>query len=440
MPNKVDYDVAIVGGGMVGSMLAALLARHTSLKVAVLEQQAPEPFEPGSNPDYDIRVSALSIATQRMFENADAWQGVTSRRACAYRQMLVWDGEEQGQTHFKAEDIGVEALGHIVENRVVQLALLDCVHQSANVDYLCPANVLRYTVRNEHVSVVLSTAEHNADDNPDSDRESPASERRITTRLLVGADGARSSIRELAGITMSTEAYDHHALVASVQTEAAQQDITWQRFLPTGPQALLPLCGSQASLVWYNTAEQIKTLKGLNDEQLIQALHDEFPERLGRILSINTRGSFPIMKAHAERYISDRVALIGDAAHTVHPLAGQGVNLGMLDAAALADLIMAADEADTDIGARRLLRRYERWRRAENEVMMSVLDGFYHAFAPQPGLVRKLRSAALSLADNAGPVKHEVMRYAMGTRGHLPKLAKYTGKGEQTGRVREHST
>ena len=425
--SELDYDVAIVGGGMVGSMLAALLARHTRLKIAVLEQRAPEPFVPGSDPDYDIRVSALSIATQRMFENAGAWNGVTSRRACCYRQMLVWDGEERGETHFKAEDIGVEALGHIVENRVVQLALLDRVHEAANVDYLCPATVLRYKVRNEHIAVVLDTS----DQYIDGDENSAPVERRITTRLLIGADGARSSVRELAGIEMKFRAYEHHALVLSVQTEAPQQDITWQRFMPTGPQALLPLCGSQASLVWYHSADEIKAWNGLSDEQLLQALHEQFPERLGRIVSINARGSFPITKAHAERYVSDRVALIGDAAHTVHPLAGQGVNLGMLDAAALADLIIAAHEADTDIGARRLLRRYERWRRTENDIMMSVLDGFYHAFSPQPGPVRKLRSAAMSLANNAGPVKHEVMRYAMGTRGQLPKLARSARKAQQ---------
>lgn len=416
MNTGADYDVVIVGGGMVGSMLAALLARHTDLKLAVLEQLEPDPFVAGTNPRYDVRVSALSVATQRMFESVDAWQGILDRRACLYRQMLVWDGEESGQTLFKAEDIGAPALGHIVENRVVQLALLDCLKSADNVDYLCPMHLQNFQSSVDHLSLDISGGIP-ADDNSSSTRT-------ITTRLLVGADGARSSVRQLAGIEMQHDAYEHHALVATIETASPQQDITWQRFMPTGPQAFLPLCGSRASMVWYHTAEEVSRLIALDDGEFATAMTANFPERLGGIASITQRGSFPIVKAHAKTYIADRMALIGDAAHTVHPLAGQGVNLGMLDAASLAQLIVDASEAGKDIGAHRLLRRYERWRRGDNAIMISILDGFYHAFAPQPAPVRKLRSAALSIADSAGPLKHFIMRYAMGTEGDLPRYAR----------------
>lgn len=409
-----EYDVTIVGGGMVGSMLAALLCQHSRLRIAVLEQRPPAPFALNTEPDYDIRVSALSIATQQMFERVGAWQGVLDRRACEYREMLVWDGEESGKTHFKAEEIGVKALGHIVENRVVQLALLDCVQQAENVDYLCPAKIVSFQPSAGQLDVQIMTG----------GSESASEQQTLHTRLLIGADGAQSSVRELAGIDMQRDDYEHHALVASIETDIPQQAITWQRFMPTGPQAFLPLCGHRASMVWYHNADEISRLKSLSDDELASAMMAHFPERLGSIRKICAKGSFPIVKAHAHSYIADRVALVGDAAHTVHPLAGQGVNLGMLDAASLAELIVDANSAEGDIGSRRLLRRYERWRRSDNAIMINVLDGFYHAFKPQPAPFRKARSLALSAADNAGPLKHSVMRYAMGTGADLPRFAR----------------
>lgn len=406
-----DYDVIIVGGGMVGSMLAAALAtRKTTgpaLSVALLENREPEPFAPGSTPDYDIRVSALSAATQNMFENVGAWQGILDRRACPYREMLVWDGEAEGRTHFKSSEVGMSELGHIVENRVMQLALLDRLKSLDNIDYLCPVSLVGYTTTNEGVLCELSEG------------YAP-----IKARLLVGADGAQSTVRTLAGIDIEREAYPQHALVATIKTCLPQQDITWQRFQPTGPEAFLPLCGSYASMVWYHDEDEVKRLRALSDDDFIQAMQDAFPEELGGIDRIVERGSFPIAKAHAQHYIADRVALIGDAAHTVHPLAGQGVNLGMLDAAALADVVFTARSGGYDFGSRRQLRKYERWRRGENSIMISILDGFYHAFKPQPTTVQKLRSAALNVADGAGPLKRFVMHYALGTAGQLPLLAK----------------
>lgn len=406
-----EYDVVIVGGGMVGSMLAAALANanptKSSLRIAVLENMQPAPFAPGSNPPYDIRVSALSGASQNMFRNVGAWDGILSRRACPYREMLVWDGEADGRTHFNASDVDLPELGHIVENRVMQLALLDCLMIADNIDYLCPARLKSYTLTEQRITCEL-------DDGLDP----------ITTRLLVGADGAQSTVRRLAKIAMERTPYPQHALVATVKTQLPQQAITWQRFQPTGPEALLPLCGSYASMVWYHTEEEVKRLRALSDAEFINAMESAFPAELGRIDSIVERSGFPIAKAHAERYIAERVALIGDAAHTVHPLAGQGVNLGLLDAAALAETILAAHAAGVDPGNRRRLRQYERWRRGENTMMISVLDGFYHAFKPQPEYVKKIRSIALNMADNGGPLKRFIMRYALGSMGHTPTLAK----------------
>lgn len=408
-----DYDVLIVGGGMVGSMLAAALAQSENLRLAVLEQSEPAAFEPGSSPEYDMRVSALSIATQRMLENVGAWPGIISRRACPYREMLVWDGEEGGRTHFKSSEIGATELGHIVENRVLQLALLDRIKAASSVDYICPAQLESVSHLSDRLVCTVK-----------SESAARAVPGTISTRLLVGADGARSKVRDLAGIGCKKHVYPQQALVATIETELPQQEITWQRFTPTGPQAFLPLCGSRASMVWYHTVQEVERLKESDDEEFRMAVQANFPDQLGGIRKILMRGSFPIARAHADTYIAERIALIGDAAHTVHPLAGQGVNLGMLDAAALADVVLHASKVSRDIGSTRTLRRYERWRKGDNAMMISILDGFYHAFKPQPKPVREIRSRALTFADQAGLLKRLVMRTAMGLGSDLPKLAR----------------
>ncbi len=212
--------------------------------------------------------------------------------------------------------------------------------------------------------------------------------------------------------------------MATVATRAGQQAITWQRFVPSGPEALLPLTGARASLVWYNTPDEVARLLALDDDAFRVELLERFPAELGGVDAILERGSFPISRAHARRYFSGRSVLIGDAAHTVHPLAGQGVNLGMLDAGALADVIADALARGHDIAGERTLRRYERWRRSENELMIRVLDGFHHAFRTQPEPLRRIRSALLDLGDVLIPVKHRMMRHAMGVSGDLPRLAR----------------
>jgi len=391
---------------MVGSMLAAALAQEPKLKIGLLEAAAPEPFQPGTDPQYDIRVSALSVATQRMLENVGAWSGITQRRACPYAQMAVWDGESGGKVQFDADAVGAKALGHIVENRVLQLALFDTLSTLENVDVLCPARLDRYQVRGDEVEVRLESG------------------LTLKSRLLVGADGARSSVRRLAQIEVQQSRYEQHALVASIRTEMPQQNITWQRFMPSGPQAFLPLCGARASMVWYHSKQEIERLIGLDDATFSTAMMQEFPQQLGQIESVIERASFPIAKAHAQSYIAERVALIGDAAHTVHPLAGQGVNLGMLDAAVLCEVILDAHDKGADLASRRCLRRYERWRRGENSLMINALDGIHQAFLPRPLPLRQARGVALQFADRAGPFKRFLMRYAMGTEGRLPALAR----------------
>lgn len=401
---------------MVGGLLAAALARPdahglsastTPLRIIVIDTSSPAAFEPGTDPAYDLRVSALSIASRRMLEAVNAWEGIASRRVCPYRDLSVWDGEANGRTDFRARDAGVSTLGYIVENRVLQLSLWDCLQQLPNVECLCPAS--------------LDSIE--PDDNGVVIKLSGASKSKLRARLVVGADGARSSVRQQSGISVTAHSYDQHALVANVTTSLPQQQITWQRFVPTGPQAMLPLCGSRASLVWYHTEDEVARLSAVNDASFIEELMASFPQELGGIESVEARASFPISKAHAHSYTANRVALAGDAAHTVHPLAGQGVNLGLLDAGALAEVLLKAHIKGRDLGAPQVLARYERWRRGNNALMIQSLDTIYKVFTPQPVWFQQFRSAGLNTVNQITPLRNRLMRHAMGTEGDLPRLA-----------------
>lgn len=409
--SELEFDLVIVGGGMVGSMLCAALAnvqtQHAEpFNVCVLEDRLPEPFTPGSDPQYDLRVSALSMASQHMLQRVGAWEGIVSRRCCKYKRLSVWDGERAGRTNFNASDIHADHLGHIVENRVLQLALQDVIATLSNVTVMSPARLSRYRQTQSGVRVMLEDG------------------RSITAKLIVGADGANSLVRRQTGISMDKKVYPQHALVATINTALPQQDITWQRFVPSGPQAFLPLCGHQGSIVWYHTEDEIARLSTLDEAAFVELLQDTFPDELGEVLSVQARGSFPITKAHAKNYVADRVALVGDAAHTVHPLAGQGVNIGLLDAAALAQVLVEARKKGRDFGHEASLRRYQRWRYGENQLMITALDSIYEAFKPRAAIVQHIRSASLNLVDRVDPIKHRVMRHAMGVTGDLPAIAK----------------
>jgi len=397
------YDIVVVGGGMVGSMLAAALG-HTDMSIAVLESRAPEPFDPHAI--HDLRVSALSLASERMLAAVGAWHRIKAMRACPYTRMQVWDHEAGGETHFYSGDLGYTHLGHIVENRVLQLALKQCLERLERIDYLCPATLVSFRLSDDYVELVLS-------DNT-----------KLKARLVVGADGANSKVRDLAGIGYETFAYPQNALVATIETLLPQQSTTWQRFLPTGPQAFLPLSGPHASMVWYHSPDEISRLKALPEHSFCAEMEAAFPACLGKIQALLGRGSFALMRSHAAQYVKPRVAIIGDAAHSVHPLAGQGVNLGLLDAAVLAEVIIQGRTKYNDVGDENHLRRYERWRRIENSVMITALDAFYHAFKPQPRPLRRIRSVVMNAANQIQPLKNLVAAYAMGVRGDLPELAK----------------
>nr|WP_199067101.1 FAD-dependent monooxygenase [Chromobacterium sp. ASV5] len=386
-------DIVIVGGGMVGSSLAAALSGQ-GFSVCVLEQSPIAPFAPAQPPD--LRVSAISPASAAFLAGIGAWDKILAMRATPYRRMQVWEGDAEQGTLFCADEAGVAELGHIVENRIVQLAATAALLEKGDIDYRCPAGIAHIAYRPQASLLTLADGSQ------------------LQARLLVAADGARSQVRDAAGIGITSWDYPMHALVASCRMDYGQQDITWQRFTADGPQAFLPLAGDTASLVWYQRPEEVKRLLSLPDAELIVAFSREFPRRLGGIREILARGSFPLTRRHAQSYYKDGVALAGDAAHTIHPLAGQGVNLGFQDAARLAETLIAARARGEDWAGVKTLARYQRARKPANLAMQSGMDAFCYGFANDIAPLKMLRGLGLRLADKAGPLKREVIRYALG--------------------------
>ncbi|CDH43457.1 UbiH/UbiF/VisC/COQ6 family ubiquinone biosynthesis hydroxylase [Candidatus Contendibacter odensensis] len=405
--NSMDYDLIIAGGGMVGSALACALGQ-SDLKIALLEGLPLERIRPGDN--LDARVSAISRASQRIFAAVGAWDGMTAWRVSPFREMRVWDATGSGQIHFDSATIGEPLLGWIIENRVIQHALLERARQLPTVDLLCPAAL-------EAVQALDNNCW----------RVQLNDERVFTTRLLVGADGAQSKVRQWANIDTGGWNYDQSAVVANVRSTESHQETAWQRFLPTGPLAFLPLHDGRCSIVWATAPEQADALLALDNAAFADALTAAFDRRLGTIVDVGPRAAFPLRLQHAHAYVKPGIALIGDAAHVVHPLAGQGVNLGLLDAATLAEVLLDAITTGHDIGSLRVLRRYERWRKGDNLLMMAMMDGFKRLFGASLPPVQLLRNLGLSLTNATGPLKNLIACRAMGLEGDLPRLARGVG-------------
>ena len=396
------YDVVIAGGGMVGAALACALGGSV-LRVAVLE--GAQPSLPGPEPD--LRVSAISRASQRIFQAVGAWQSIVGQRVAPYREMRVWDAAGPGHIHFDSAAIGEPLLGWIIENRIIQTVLLERAGEFDNITLYCPAVLeLIGDEREQHIHLQLADG------------------RSCYTRLLVGADGANSKVRHLAGIATSGWSYQQQGLVATVATEQPHRETAWQRFLPTGPLAFLPLYDGRCSIVWSTHTEQADRLLALDEEAFALELAEDFQWRLGAINKVGPRAAFPLRLQHAQRYVKPRIALVGDAAHVIHPLAGQGVNLGLLDAATLAQVLQEAEAQDRDPGSLQVLRRYERWRKGENLLMMGAMDAFKRVFGSSLAPLRLLRNAGLNLTDSLTPVKNLIVRRAMGLEGDLPRLAR----------------
>jgi 2-octaprenylphenol hydroxylase len=399
----LKFDIVVVGGGMVGAAFAcACLGK--GWRIALVESREPQRTWPAG--EVDLRVSALNRASQRTLQRLGVWERIRKLGASPYREMRVWDAVGRGSIHFDSADLGEPDLGHIVENRVTQLALWERIERADEIRVLCPAGVSEIELRDEAALLELTDG------------------RQLSARLLVGADGRDSRVRGRVGIATRGWLYDQKAIVANVQVSEWHRERAWQRFLPTGPLAFLPLRDGRCSIVWSATETRAEELLALDEEDFKRELEDAFEGRLGAIGEIGPRAAFPLRLQHAVQYVMPRLALIGDAAHAIHPLAGQGVNLGFLDAAALAAALEESRQRRRDIGGMWALRRYERSRRGDNMLMLGAMDAFKRLFSNALPPLAALRSAGLVAADRLTPVKHLFMRHALGLGEDLPPLAR----------------
>lgn len=388
--NILDYDIIINGGGMVGATLACLLAK-SGQKVAVIEAfEAPEFI---ADDDYDLRVSAISRASQAALIKAGAWDEIIAMRASPYEVMDVWDEAGDGNVRFEAAELGEPDLGHIIENKVTQRATTDAVKRFENADFICPEKMANFAVDDEKVVVTLENG------------------KTISAQLLIGADGANSQVRERAGIEIKRDDYGQSGLVAVVKTEKPHEFTAWQRFQSSGPLAFLPLSDGSSSIVWTLPSDRADYYLSLSKTDFKKALAEALDYKLGKITKVGKRGAFPLRGSQATPYVKERIALVGDAAHTIHPLAGQGVNLGLKDAVELATLV---ENATGDLGGMKLLRRYERARRGDNVITMRAMEGFRLLFGHSATSVKTARNFGMKMFNQVPLIKNEVIRKAMG--------------------------
>ncbi|MCG6574264.1 2-octaprenyl-3-methyl-6-methoxy-1,4-benzoquinol hydroxylase [Pseudomonas sp. AF32] len=405
---EMRADLLIVGAGMVGSALALAL-QGSGLQVLLLDgsPMSVKPYDPQAA--FEPRVSALSAASQRILERLGVWEGITARRASPYTDMHVWDGSGTGQIHFSAASLHADVLGHIVENRVVQDALLDRLH---DCDLGLLANARLEQMRRSGDDWLLTLADG----------------RTLRAPLVIAADGANSAVRRLTGVATREWDYMHHAIVTSVRSARPHRMTAWQRFTDDGPLAFLPLeregRHDWCSIVWSTTPGEAQRLMALDEAGFCGELERAFEGQLGHVISADPRLCVPLRQRHAKRYVAEGLALIGDAAHTIHPLAGQGVNLGFLDAAVLAEVLLQAAGRGERLADVKVLSRYERRRMPHNLALMAAMEGFERLFQADPLPVRWLRNTGLKLVDRLPEAKALFVREALGLTGDLPDLAR----------------
>ncbi len=394
MSNPEKYDLIIVGGGIVGFSLANCLAA-SDLTIAVIEAREPELNWPADS--LGIRVSAIGRAAQHVFSKHHVWQKITELGVSPYQNMHVWDSQGDGELSFNCQDIGEPNLGHIIENRVMVKALYERLQQFNNIKVICPSSCGKIITQENTVELTLDDG------------------RILQANLLVGADGARSFVREHLNFELRERSYQQCAVVATVKTEQPHEKTAWQRFLPTGPLAFLPLIDPHASsIVWSTTPEQADYLLHQEIPDLNHQLESAFANRLGACEIISKPAAFPLTRRHVKNYVKPRVALIGDAAHTIHPLAGQGVNLGILDAESLAEMIISAQQKQRDIGDMSVLRRYERSRKSHTVAMLAAMDGIKVLFSNDYSLPARLRNQGLNLVNRSAKAKDFFIKRALG--------------------------
>lgn len=402
-----QYDIVIAGGGMIGTSLALALA-PLGLRVAVVEAVARK--APGQ-PSFDDRSTALSRSTQRMFEAMGLWPDIVAA-STKITSIHVSDQGRFGFSHIEAEEQGVEALGYVVINRVLGSVLQDALEQQPGVDILCPARITAIGLAPERATAVVETG--------------AGEDRDITCSLLVAADGANSSVREMMGITAEQHSYGQRAVIGNLQPEKAIDHRAFERFTGQGPLALLPVAHDRAGFVWTVSESDADRVMALNDDDFIAELQREFGYRLGSFSRVGKRASYPLTLSKALRLTATRSVLVGNAAHGLHPVSAQGFNLGMRDVAALCDCIADARVgADAfDPGAPQLLRDYAEWRRGDQKKLVRFTDSLVHLFGSERRPLRAARSIGMLAFDLVPGIRSAFAKHTMGLAGRLPRLSR----------------
>lgn len=385
------HDMIILGGGMVGAATALGLAK-LGFNIALIEKN-PLPSVDVTQP-YDLRISAISVSSVALLERLGAWQFIEQMRICPYDGLETWE-IEGFNVAFRAQDLGLDKLGFMVENNVIQQGLWQALEAYPNCTQAVGFNQISANYAENGWTVML---DH---------------ERQFSAPLMIACDGANSLGRQWAGIGLTAWQYRHDCLLALVETEAAQQSVTWQQFFPTGPRAFLPLLGHQGCVVWYDSPSRIQALKQMSMAKLSEEIQANFPPRLGKI-NVTQVGSFPLTRQHAQHYFRQGVVLLGDAAHTINPLAGQGVNLGFKDVESLLNVFEQALKKGENVASSEVLRRYERQRKPDNLLMQTAMDLFYKLFKTELLPFKVARNLALIAAERAGVLKKQALKYALG--------------------------
>ncbi len=393
-------DVIIIGGGLVGLVLASMLVKN-GLKITLIEAGDLKSID--LLPDeYQLRVSAINLSGREMFSSLDVWSNIVSTdRLSSFEKMFVWDSLGRGEIKFDCTEIAESSLGYIVENAVIHNVLLNELKNSPDIELLENSEPLGLTLSRNQISV-----QYKAKDASHSET--------ISAELLVGADGANSWVREKANIDSYIWPYDHQALVTTVETEFPHQKTAWQCFLSDGPLALLPLQHRHmCSIVWSSEPGNIKRLQSLNEDTFNAEITHAFEQRLGKIKKIAPSVTVPLYMRHAKKYINNRIALIGDAAHTIHPLAGQGLNLGFADVCELARNIIETKQQNRDCGEYLMLRKYERTRKSDNWIMIFGMEFFKRLFQSDAFWSIQMRSLGLTTVNKMSLIKNQFIFRAM---------------------------
>jgi 2-octaprenylphenol hydroxylase len=397
-----NFHIVIVGAGIAGLTTTALLAQSSArdrLRITLVDANSRPEVQTGK--DIALRVSAIATGSSRLLEEIGAWSGVDKERITSYDAMRVWDESSSADSgdalRFDAAEFAEPQLGFIVENELLQTAILG-VLRAGNLELLFDTPIDSVVARGTGQQLQLSDG------------------RKIDADLVIGADGSRSRVRDSAGIETKNWPYEQSAFVTHLSPEETHQNTAWQRFLHTGPLGMLPLRDGRISVVWSTTEEQAQWAMSATDQELGETLSEASDHVLGELVVAGPRGAFPLQAQHAQDYVKAGIALIGDAAHAVHPLAGQGANLGLQDAACLSDVITTALESGEHPGDRPVLRRYERARKGANASMMHFMTGLNRLFATDSVLLKEVLTTGMRLFNQSGPIREHVVSVALGTR------------------------